>query len=475
MRYGGISRILGAVADKPKALHAQSSSGHSRLIIPLVAVAVLAAGVAAFFALRPGSSSAGGTAANGASSTPTTAESATLLVQPPDGSTNVALDTVVSVTAMKGRITTVSVAGSDGSTVSGAVDPGGSAWRSTGNLALKTDYTVTVDAAMPSGKTTEQVSHFKSLVPTATLGVTITPASGLTVGIAQPVVFRFDHTVTNKDAVLAALKVTASTPVVGGWHWFSSKELHYRPQAYWPSGETVNVSANLAGFDAGGGIWGAKNSSTSFSVGDAHISTANVQTHVMTVTSNGKVVGTYPISAGRTKYPTMNGIHIDLYRQQDVHMVSSTVGIPVNSPDGYDEHVFWDVNISDGGEFVHAAPWSTGSQGRSNVSHGCINLSTANATSFYNFSRIGDVIEVTGSPAGPRPERPRHHGLEHPLGQLDPGHRLSPSGATAAPAPRSGGAGCPGCAARSAAGPVPRCARPARRPSRPGRSAALPR
>ena len=146
---------------------------------------------------------------------------------------------------------------------------------------------------------------------------------------------------------------------------------------------------------------GTSTATTTFSVGDAHISTANVQTHEMTVTSNGKVVATYPISAGRTVYPTMNGIHIDLYRQQDVHMVSSSVGIPVNSKDGYDEHVFWDVNISDGGEFVHAAPWSTGAQGSSNVSHGCINLSVANATAFYNFSRIGDVIEVTGSPRGP--------------------------------------------------------------------------
>jgi lipoprotein-anchoring transpeptidase ErfK/SrfK len=90
-----------------------------------------------------------------------------------------------------------------------------------------------------------------------------------------------------------------------------------------------------------------------------------------------------------------------LYRQQDVHMVSSTVGIPVDSPDGYDEHVFFDVAITDGGEFVHAAPWSLGAQGRSNVSHGCINLSPANATTFFNFSRVGDVIQVVGSPRTP--------------------------------------------------------------------------
>jgi lipoprotein-anchoring transpeptidase ErfK/SrfK len=369
------------------------------VIIVLVVVAVLVAGAAGLTYALKGTPSAAGSSA--VSSTPTTAAAASLLIQPPDGTTNVGLDTIVSITAMTGRIRGVTVVGADGTTITGSADPGGATWRSTGMLALKTAYTVTIDAAMPNGKPSQQVTHFESLVPTATLGYTITPASGLTVGIAQPIVLRFDHSVANKDAVVAALHVTTSTPVSGGWHWFSSRELHFRPQQYWPAGEKVSITANLASFNAGNGIWATKNASSSFAVGDSHISTANVQTHTMTVTSNGVVVNTFPISAGRTIYPTMGGIHIDLYRQQDVHMVSSTVGIPVNSANGYDEHVFWDVNISDGGEFVHAAPWSTGAQGNSNVSHGCINLSVSAATWFYNFSRIGDVIEVTGSPRGP--------------------------------------------------------------------------
>jgi lipoprotein-anchoring transpeptidase ErfK/SrfK len=108
-----------------------------------------------------------------------------------------------------------------------------------------------------------------------------------------------------------------------------------------------------------------------------------------------------PISAGRDQYPTMTGTHIALYRQSDVLMDSSTVGIPRNSPDGYYEHVYFDVAITDGGEFVHAAPWSTGSQGRSNVSHGCVNLSNADAEWFFNFSHMGDVINVVNGPRGP--------------------------------------------------------------------------
>ncbi len=49
---------------------------------------------------------------------------------------------------------------------------------------------------------------------------------------------------------------------------------------------------------------------------------------------------------------------------------------------------------------MHAAPWSVGQQGSSNVSHGCINLSTARAQWFYDFSQPGDVVEVVNS-AGP--------------------------------------------------------------------------
>jgi len=107
------------------------------------------------------------------------------------------------------------------------------------------------------------------------------------------------------------------------------------------------------------------------------------------------VVASYPLSAGRTNLPTMGGVHIAVYKSQVVRMISTTPG------DSYDELVYWDVNITDGGEFVHAAPWSTGAQGRSNVSHGCINLSPANATTFYNFSQIGDLVNVVGSPRPP--------------------------------------------------------------------------
>jgi lipoprotein-anchoring transpeptidase ErfK/SrfK len=148
-------------------------------------------------------------------------------------------------------------------------------------------------------------------------------------------------------------------------------------------------------------VWGAGQPTAHFTVGDARISTANLATHQMTVTENGKVVANYPMSGGREKYPTMNGTHIVLDRASVVHMISSSNGIPVNSPDGYDELVYSNVHISDSGEYVHGAPWSVGDQGVSNVSHGCINLSPENAKTFMDFSRIGDVVRVVGGPRAP--------------------------------------------------------------------------
>lgn len=60
------------------------------------------------------------------------------------------------------------------------------------------------------------------------------------------------------------------------------------------------------------------------------------------------------------------------------------------------------------GEYVHDAPWSERSQGRSNVSHGCINLGPNDSKAFYDFSQDGDVIDVVG---GTRPPVAGDHGV----------------------------------------------------------------
>jgi lipoprotein-anchoring transpeptidase ErfK/SrfK len=225
----------------------------------------------------------------------------------------------------------------------------------------------------------------------------------ITVGVGTPIIARFSRSVpkAQRANVEARLAVSTTPAVVGAWHWISDQELHWRPPTYWAPGTKVTVSSSLDNFYVGSGVWGKGSHSASFTIGASHISRVDVARHQMYVYDNGKLIRTMPISAGRDKYPTKNGVHITFEKSQVVTMDSATVGIPRNSPDGYYEKVYWDVRISYGGAFVHAAPWSVGEQGRVNVSHGCVNLSTSNAIWFYNFARRGDVVDVYNSGAAP--------------------------------------------------------------------------
>lgn len=347
----------------------------------------------------------------------------TITFSPPPGASDVALDASVVVADGLGKLDSVHVTGPDGKAVPGALDASAHEWHSQGLLLPTASYRITAATVGRSHMTAQAASTFRTVTPVGRVGATLFPANAMTVGIAQPVVVRFDHFIDSDAARARALShftVAESRPVPGGWHWVNDHELHFRPQQFWPAGEQITINADLEGWDAGDGIWGQGQSHAQFAIGHAHISVADLATDKMTVSEDGHTVATYPFSGGRPTDPTMNGTHIVLDRESVVRMISSTNGIPVNSPDGYDELVYSDVHISDTGEYVHAAPWSVSSQGRTNVSHGCINLSPADALAFFGFSRVGDVVEVVG---GPRPPMPGDHGVvdwETPWSQWTP-------------------------------------------------------
>jgi lipoprotein-anchoring transpeptidase ErfK/SrfK len=115
----------------------------------------------------------------------------------------------------------------------------------------------------------------------------------------------------------------------------------------------------------------------------------------------GRSVKTAPISAGKggqRKYTTTNGVHAVMGKQSPVTMTSGWMGVTNKSdPNYYSLTVYQAVQISSSGEYVHSAPWSVGSQGRANVSHGCVNAPPAFAKWFYNLSRRGDIVKVSGT------------------------------------------------------------------------------
>ena len=321
-----------------------------------------------------------------------------LAITPSDGTTAVAASDAVKVTATNGTLSHVSVDDGQGDVAVGAVDPTGHTWTSDAGLVPDSTYVVTATGLDAAGKATTTTSSFTTAKPTKVLGMKIAPLEGETVGVGMPIVVYFTAPVTDKAAVERQLTVQESAPVEGAWHWYGSEEVHYRPAQYWPAGERVTLTANLRGVDAGKGTFGMENRTLHFAVGDSHVTTVNAKTDEMKVVVNGQLVKTVPVSLGRDKYPTTSGVHVVLEKTPSIIMDSATVGIPKGNPDYYYETVLWDVRISWSGEFVHAAPWSVNAQGHDNVSHGCVNASTADAQWFYNLSRRGDIVEITGTP-----------------------------------------------------------------------------
>lgn len=363
--------------------------------LPWAALASLAVAVSAVTGCGGHGSAKG---AGAAGSTTSTTRALAIRATPQPNAKDVALDTSISVSVADARLTAVKVTTPDGTMVEGGFDPATGAWTSKAPLAPGTQYAVSTTAMVSTDQVVTKNWTFTTLTPAKQLKARVSPLNGATVGVGQPLAVYLTSAVPDKAALEARLEVTTTPAVTGAWHWFSATELHWRPEAFWAAGTKVSLNANLAGWNAGNGVWGVESRTVAFSIGDAHVSTVDANTHQMTVTSNGQVVKTIPVSTGRDKYPTKSGIHVVNDKEQTTIMDSSTVGIPVNSKDGYRETVHWNVRISNSGEFVHAAPWSVGDQGRSNVSHGCVNASTADATWFFKFTRLGDVVVVQNTP-----------------------------------------------------------------------------
>jgi lipoprotein-anchoring transpeptidase ErfK/SrfK len=376
-------------------------------VVPLVvaAVVVLALAGAGLFALGRGDGGAGrllggAGSGNGARAEDTVAP-VRLTVTPKNRATRVALDARAKVVADSGRLRAVRVSGSGGRRLAGKLASDGRSWVSTGALAPATRYRVVAEAVDEAGTATRRQTTFTTLRPRAELRAAIMPLDGETVGVGLPIGVWFNQPVADRAAVERRLQVSSSKPVTGAWHWFADNEVHYRPKAYWPAGSKVTLRARLAGADAGDGVWGVADRTIRFRIGQRRVSVVDVRSHRMKVTAGGRTLRVLPVSTGRERYPTTNGVHFVVEKNAVKLMDSSTIGIPRSSPGGYYQRVNWSVRISNSGEFVHAAPWSTGSQGRANVSHGCVNLSTANAAWFFRQTRRGDVVEVRGSPKRP--------------------------------------------------------------------------
>jgi lipoprotein-anchoring transpeptidase ErfK/SrfK len=214
---------------------------------------------------------------------------------------------------------------------------------------------------------------------------TFNPVNGSMVGVGKPIIINFAVPIADRPMAESAIHVSSVPPVPGKFYWLTPTQVRWRPLAFWPAHATVTV-------DAAGTV-------SSFTTGDSLIATADDATHQMTITRNGTVVQTFPMSMGMAAggHQTANGTYYVQEKMASVVMDSSTYGVPSSSPNGYRVTVTDAVRFDNSGNFVHSAPWSVADQGVRNVSHGCINISPENAKWFYDNFGSGDAIVVKNS------------------------------------------------------------------------------
>ncbi|TQK43990.1 lipoprotein-anchoring transpeptidase ErfK/SrfK [Streptomyces sp. SLBN-118] len=319
----------------------------------------------------------------------------------PDGNTKVDPDKPLEVTAEGdgGRITDVTVIDDSGHFLAGELDADGTRWRSTGSLSAGAKYTVRVSTEDVNGAPGVRTLTFETEPASTFLTVKFGPKAG-TYGVGQPITAELSLPVKDKAAravVERALKVQSSPAVEGAWYWVDDKKLHFRPKEYWPSGATVKAVSNLQGVKVSSKLYGGASKELKITIGDRIEAITDAGSHQMTVERNGEVIKTIPVTTGKPGFSTRNGIKVVLAKQYFVRMRGTSIGIAEGSADSYDLPVYYATQVTYSGEYVHAAPWSVGSQGYENVSHGCTGMSTGNAAWFFETVKEGDIVKVVNS------------------------------------------------------------------------------
>jgi len=310
----------------------------------------------------------------------------------------VAVDKVVRVSAQGGTLDKVSVT-SDTGRLAGDLSANG-VWVAKDRLEPGTTYVVKSVATTQDGATQRDRSRFSTqdLTLEQQTYASVAPLNGETVGVGMPVIVTFDVPITDRAAIEKRMSVVSTPAQKGSWHWMSGQEVHWRPKSYWKAGTDVVVDIDINSVAAGAGIYGQESRKVSFHVGSANVYKVNAQTHQMRVFSNGALLRTLPITTGKPGFTTRSGVKVIIEKFDSKRMNSETVGIARNSSEGYDlDNVKWAMRVTYSGEFIHGAPWSVGSQGYANVSHGCTGMSDANARWLFSMSKRGDVVEYTGT------------------------------------------------------------------------------
>jgi lipoprotein-anchoring transpeptidase ErfK/SrfK len=325
-------------------------------------------------------------------------------ISPADNAKNLPISTEIGTKVSQGTISAVTLTEQGGAPVAGAMRPDGSSWIPNKPLKLGKTYTAQVTASGSGGRTETRTTTFSTMKSAGQqVDTTLYMRDGGKYGVAMPVAIQFDPEIppSARAAVERRLFVTSTPPQPGVWRWFTGKQVVYRPATYWQPGTRLTVRAALDGVPLGGGRYGDEDHAARATIGSDFQMRVDNRTKRLSAYANGKLLKTIPVSMGKPSTPSSSGTMVIMERHdQTIFDTFAELGAA-----GYRVSVQWAERLTWGGEFIHSAPWSVWDQGRTNVSHGCINVSPENAKWLYDRIKVGDPVTV--------------HGTEH---KLDPGN-----------------------------------------------------
>ncbi|WP_165978354.1 L,D-transpeptidase [Actinomadura darangshiensis] len=354
-----------------------------------------------------GDDGSGGTTAKAANDAPQ------VTITPANGSGKARPDEGISVTAAGGTLGNVSVK-LKGTDVPGALSADKTKWKTKWTLQPGGSYQVSATATSDKGKSTTATSAFRASRATAATRVnSIVPSQNETVGTGMPVFIQFTKAVPEKakPAVERAIEISSTTPTEGAWRWLSAGEsfnglpsVVFRPKRPWKAHQKVNVKIHYAGLKIGDNVFGDKDVTRSFKIGDSHVVSINGKSHRLTVKKNGATVRSWGVSLGAGGDVQKDGVD-HLLTTSGVHLTMDHVRLERMRPPGkkkgdpgwYDEKVPWATRISNSGEYIHQNMDDPTCLGNRNCSHGCVRSPGGDAQWFFHWSYRGDIVNITGT------------------------------------------------------------------------------
>ncbi|MFE9691428.1 Ig-like domain-containing protein [Micromonospora sp. NPDC005806] len=339
------------------------------------------------------------TASAGTTDDPTQPALSPLRVSPADRSAGRPVSTEISAHIPGGgKVSKVVLTAANGKAVEGRMRRDGSSWVPSAPLKYATRYTATVSGAGTDGRTHQGTSTFTTMAkPKSMIGSGLYLFTGKTYGVAMPVVAEFSPGIPKKDraAVQKRMFVQTDPPQPGAWHWlYNGTQAYYRAPEYWQPGTTITVRLALAGIPLSNGRYGNVDRSATAKIGRSFEMKVDNATKQMTVYENGSLVRTLPVSLGKKSTPSSSGTMVVMEKKEQTVFDTRDEPDPDNQ---YLVEIDFAQRLTWGGEYIHAAPWSEGVQGRRNVSHGCVNVSMANGRWLFGRTLVGDPITVRGT------------------------------------------------------------------------------